>query len=276
MFFFNPLYLLAPPALILISLPLIGFAILTSTVAFATLLIRVSVVYFELGLALLRSALFTEMTKPAPRVHTQQPTQMPRRRRSSVISISSVQDFRNPGPVKSESFASLLGAGAQGATRDFEGVGGWRESENPAEEALWIGMNSRLELPAAAPERQRRHQRSLTGGSQRFTGVYSPEAMRMSPVQSRARTPSVTDTQFTANGEEYFGLEPHARWSNESLAGKGLRSNARRKSVAGEEEKRKGGPAQIVDKRKNSSGSSASSTSSVKPVRIGAKQTSYG
>ncbi|KAF2419615.1 hypothetical protein EJ08DRAFT_554131, partial [Tothia fuscella] len=202
---FNPLYLLVPPALILISVPLTILAVLTSVIAFTLLTIRVSIVYFDLALALVRSPLFTESPKAAPHIRTTQYVDGVSKGRSSVHSKpnpSSVQDSRKHGPAKSESFATLLllGGGAQGRSRDFEGVGGWRDAgEDAVEEALWLSMNSRLELPAVTvtPARQRRHQRSLTGGSiglgQRWSGHshYSPESIRMSPVQSRARTPSV-------------------------------------------------------------------------------------
>jgi hypothetical protein len=269
-FAFNPLYLLAPPALILVSIPLIFFAIVTSTIAFTTLLIRVSIVYFELALALLRSSLFTETSKPLKQSHTHHHVPSPNtpRRRGSTISMSSSQDFGysgRHGPKKSESLASFLGAGVH-TQRDYEGIGGWRDAgEDPADEALWIGMNSRLELPAIAPARQRHHQRSLTGGSQRWSGVGSPEAMRMSPVQSRARTPSITEY-----GDEYFGLQPHGRSFHES------HSSKRRKSLVvstGGDDAKKGNG----ERRKSSSGSSVtSSNSSSKLSRSAVKRTSFG
>jgi hypothetical protein len=268
--FFNPLYLLAPPGLILLSIPLVFLALVTSTLAFATLLIRVSIVYFELALALFRSALFTESSKPLRQSHTRHhvPSNTPRRR-ASVVSNSSSQDFAHPrknGPTKSESFASLA---VTGGPRDYEGIGGWRDTgEDPAEEALWIRMNERLELPAIAPARQRHHQRSLTGGSQRWSGVWSPEVMRMSPVQSRARTPS-----FTENGEEYFGLQMHGRSVPENHISK------RRKSLGGSGNglDKKKSVGQSADRRKSSSGSSTSSlNSSGKLSRGTIKQTSYG
>ena len=84
-------------------------------------------------------------------------------------------------PSKSDSYLSLLGAGTP--DRDYEGLGGWRTQGDELEEGIWMGMNSRLELPAATPGGNggRRHRRSLTGASQ---------ALRMSAIQSRARTPS--------------------------------------------------------------------------------------
>jgi hypothetical protein len=269
-FIFNPLYLLAPPALILVSIPLVFFAILTSTIAFTTLLIRVSIVYFELALALLRSSLFTEPSKPLRQSHTHHhvPSSNTPRRRGSTISISSSQDFGHPGkhePRKSESFASFLGAGVN-TRRDYEGIGGWRDAgEDPADEALWIGMNSRLELPAITPARQRHHQRSLTGGSQRWSGVWSPEAMRMSPVQSRARTPSISEY-----GDEYFGLQPHGRSLHESHNSKRRRSLV---GAAGGDDTKKGNG----ERRKSLSGSSSTSSNSSSKLSKGTvKRTSFG
>jgi hypothetical protein len=82
------------------------------------------------------------------------------------------------------------------SVRDYEGVGGWRFVAGPGEEQekgkeeggadgaksgggggdgggsgdQWAAFNSRLELPAA-PERKRRHRRSLTGGGySRYSG----------------------------------------------------------------------------------------------------------
>jgi hypothetical protein len=269
--FFNPLYLLAPPILLIFSIPLGIFAAITTTLAIGTLLIRVSIVYFDLGLALIRSYIF-EKTK----AQTPQPSP-PRRRRSSNLSTSSSQDFTvigRHGPSKSESFASLLGAGALGPPRDFEGIGGWRETAlNPGEESLWINMNSRLELPAPTVER-RRHQRSLTGGSQRWSGNWSPEAMRMSPTQSRARTPSITELKMSEGGDGYFPLQP----SRSFEAFKTARSDGRGKSLAGSsEDKKKSHNGHTGDgRRKSSSGSSLSSQSSSKISRGAVKQTSYG
>lgn len=262
---FNPLYLLAPPALILASIPLVIFAGFTSCIAFALLLIRVSIVYFELGFALLRSWLISGSAR-AERKESLSPARSPqRRRRSSALSSPSSQEFRRP-PLKSDSYVTLLGAGAP--DRDYEGVGGWRVEGDEPEEALWIGMNSRLELPLSGAG-QRRHQRSLTGGSQRWT--WSPEALKMSPVQSRARTPSVDQA-----AEEYFGLQPHGRQSGDPHATKES-DKVRRKSLsgAGEERKRKH-PGTSDGRRKSVGGSSNSSTSSGRSSKVTIKQNTYG
>ncbi|TKA69017.1 hypothetical protein B0A49_09963 [Cryomyces minteri] len=148
----SALHLLTTPFLLLFSLPLAAFAAFTTSLAFSTLLIRVSIVYVELGIALVQSAVQAPATTKSP--PPARPTAPPRhkRRRSSNFSTASSQDpnatpaGRKP-PTKSDSFASLLGAG--GPTRDYEGVGGWRYTADGDEDALWMGMNSRLELPAA-------------------------------------------------------------------------------------------------------------------------------
>lgn len=273
---FNPLYLLVPPIILLFSIPLAIFAAITTALAIGTLLIRVSIVYFDLLLVLIRSYVFEKIKAPTPQPS---PPHRHRSRRGSNLSISSCQDFTvlgKHGPSKSASFASLLGAGAPGSTRDFEGIGGWRDTAvNPGEEALWMNMNSRLELPAPTVER-RRHQRSLTGGSQRLSGNWSPEAMRMSPAQSRARTPSITELKMSEGGDGYFPLlQPAGSFE----AFKNARSDGRVKSLGGgTEDKKKNTAGQSGDgRRKSSSGSSLSSSSSGKMSRgVTGKQTSHG
>lgn len=178
----------------------------------------------------------------------------------SFGSVDFAPPLKDYDPKNSESYASLLGAGVQGPARDYEGIGGWRdEAVDPAEEALWIGMNSRLELPAVVPERARRHhRRSYTGQSQMSSGsqvslvnmasgggrsgIWSPEALRMSPVQSRARTPSVTELRHMIEEEEYFGLQPHGSGVREVPMKSGMKGKSgnqgnegkRRKSMSGD------------------------------------------
>ncbi|TLD32292.1 hypothetical protein E2P81_ATG05268 [Venturia nashicola] len=271
----NPLYVLVPPVILLFSIPLAFFAAFTTALAVGTLLIRVSIVYSDLLLALIRSYVLEKTKAPTPQPS---PPHKHRSRRGSNFSSGSSQDFTvlgKHGPSKSASFASLLGAGAPGATRDFEGIGGWRETAvNPGEEASWINMNSRLELPAPTVER-RRHQRSLTGGSQRWSGNWSPEAMRMSPAQSRARTPSITELKMSDGGDGYFPLQLQPSRSLEAY--QNARSDARVKSSGGgTEDKKKNSAGQSGHgRRKSSSGSSLSSQSSGKISKgMNIKQTS--
>ncbi|KAJ9666927.1 hypothetical protein H2201_003061 [Coniosporium apollinis] len=205
----NLFHLLAPPVLLSLSIPLALLAIITTSLAFSTLLIRVSIVYFELGVALLHSYLFVPPPKrsyPRTPPYSVSPGRTSPRhpranRRTSTTSTASAQDpttstsgFPPIYPTKSGSFASLTSS--LGPARDYEGVGGWRVSSGDgSEEALWIGMNSRLELPAVVSPNTRRHQRSLTGPSLR--GSWSPEAVRMSPVRMR---------EGRGGSEEYFGV----------------------------------------------------------------------
>jgi hypothetical protein len=114
-------------------------------------------------------------------------------------------------------------------TRDFEGVGGWRMSGDDDEEALWMGINSRLQLPAETPTR--RHARSLTGGvspGQRWSA--GSEAFRMSPVQSRARTP----VRFAIEDESgYFPMQPVSANRRSSVGSDSIKHHKRRKSGSG-------------------------------------------
>jgi hypothetical protein len=112
------------------------------------------------------------------------------------------------------------------STRDYESVGGWRAPGDDDEEALWQGINSRLQLPADISSR--RHQRGLASSvspGQRLS--WSPEISRMSPVHSRARTP----VRFAPEDEEdYFPPQPSTgvrRLSNTSETSK---KHKRRKS----------------------------------------------
>lgn len=261
---FNPIYLLGPPLLVLISLPLAFFAALTTVLAIVALTIRASILYFELATAILQNWLFKSkdkavLTKPefahlSPT--TEQVVTTHRRRYPSsaaVSSISSSQDLTAPKKPLSrrESWTSIVGAGSE--NRDYEGVGGWRITGEADDDALWISMNSRLELPAAAERKRKNHTRSLTSTSQRYS--WSPE-MRMSPVQSRARTPSVTMID-ASQSQEYFDLQPHAHRPDIYT----------------------GAPAKSTEKllRKKSMGaSSTSSGNSAKLSKPTARPTSYG
>jgi hypothetical protein len=110
-------------------------------------------------------------------------------------------------------------------TRDFEGVGGWRTLGDDDEEALWMGMNSRLHLSADITPRQ--HNRTGTSSpSQRRS--WSPETLRTSPVHSRARTP----VRFAIDDEEedYFCPHPPASMRPSSSTSQASKDKRRRKS----------------------------------------------
>jgi len=235
----SPIYFLGPFFFLLISVPLAICAMITTSIAVTALLIRASVVYFELGVALISSCFFLQKSSPITLPKSTLPpshsgTASPIRPRSarpiSRSSAVSLPDAPNPRlAYKSGSFASLIGTGEP--TRDYEGVGGWRVPGEEDEEALWIGMNSRLELPAATPGGRRHHKRSLTGGSQSQRWSWTPEAVRISPMQSRARTP--IHSRESSNGpgpDEYFPPQPlSSRFSSGSDLGKHTQ-DGRRKS----------------------------------------------
>ena len=195
------LSLVTGPVLLLVSVPLATFAVLTTTIAFWILLFRVVLVYIALGSALLRAYI-----SPAS---SEQPVDLPPRsplreramqfQRSSKADSVGGAETPKRRPTKSESFASLVGPGSH---RDFEGVGGWREAGDDEEEALWMGMNRRLELPS---DTIRRHHRSSTGGSQRFSGVTSPEMVR-TPLTIKTDLPVRRRGSGASSPESYFNL----------------------------------------------------------------------
>lgn len=184
----NPVYAIAPVVLLLVSLPLAIFAIITTSIAITLLSLRALVVYFELLSALVSAWLSPPLSKAGENSYQSSLTSSPDRHsptrsRTRRTSNSSNASHDTVMPVaqgsrlsKSDSLTALIGTSE--ATRDFEGVGGWRMPGDDDEEALWMGINSRLQLPADEPIR--RHKRSLTGGA---------IPSQRSPVQSRVRTP---------------------------------------------------------------------------------------
>ena len=237
----NPLYALAPLVLLSISIPLAIFAVFTTSIAISLLFCRAAVVYVQLTAALIGSWIESPASKPVPTRRRSPSTASPERtsphryrshRRSITGSTSSLETdvpAAREGrlPNNSASFATLLGTSE--IPRDFEGVGGWRAPGDDDEEALWMGMNSRLQLPADATPR--RHQRSLTGGtspSQRWS--WSPEILRMSPAQSRARTPV---SFAVGDGEDYFLAQPMTSARPLSSASEPTKRHKRRKSGSG-------------------------------------------
>lgn len=235
----NPLYAVAPFIIVIVSVPLAIFAVVTTSIALSLLAFRGFIVYTQLGTALLGAWLSPTPPKPAavqhqhPSPERSSPPRSRHRRNSNNGSGSSSQDTvvnaSRLGP-KSGSFSLLLGEG--GLTRDYEGVGGWRDTGNEDEEALWMGINSRLQLPAATPGR--RHQRRHTGEqspSQRWT--WSPEAFRMSPVQSRARTPNRIAANAGYDIGEYFPRQPSAVDRPISTVSDPLKRHSRRLSGSG-------------------------------------------
>lgn len=237
----NPVYAFVVPFLLLVTVPLALLAGITTTLAFALLILRVLVVYLDVILSLIPQSLvnfklhrryinhtsltesplsplqahsYSDMTTSA----TQQQLLLHRRRRrrpSSSISILSSAGSTTP--------ISEMGLGLMpsvGPERDFEGIGGWRSGGDDDE--AWTTINSRLELP----DRQfgRNHYRTPSGGGATTPGDggvlmmktrrRSPESKSSvrtvtSPNSSRARTPSVSRIGLTTIGvtpDSYFPL----------------------------------------------------------------------
>jgi hypothetical protein len=200
-------------------------------------------VYCRLAVAIIGAWLSPSQPKPislrrAPLIPSsarQSPTrQRQRHRRASTASTASSQDTAVQSAHtsrflkhKNKSLTALIGTSE--LTRDFEGVGGWRVPGDDDEEALWMGINSRLQLPAETPTR--RHARSLTGGAspaQRWSA--GSEAFRMSPVQSRARTP----VRFAIDDESsYFPMQPTSDSRRTSVGSDSIRHHRTRKSGSG-------------------------------------------
>jgi hypothetical protein len=240
----SPVYAVAPFVLLSISIPLAFFALVTTSIAITLLSIRALAVYFHLAIAIVGAWLspsppskrnLPRRARLVPASARHSPTGVRQHsRRTSITATASSQDppdypaqKTNFLQRKNNSLTALIGTSE--LTRDFEGVGGWRVAGDDDEEALWMGINSRLELPAEIPTRRRRI--SITGTpspAQRWS--VGSEILRMSPVQSRSRTP----VRFAHDDEfGYFPQQPtsnNRRFSNSSDKSK---QHRRRKSTSG-------------------------------------------
>ncbi|KAF1913089.1 hypothetical protein BDU57DRAFT_457956, partial [Ampelomyces quisqualis] len=212
----NPIYALAPFVLLMLSIPLGIFAVITTSIAVSLLAGRAFVVYIQLTVALIGAYISpnTDPTRKEPASTSRQwplttsPERTPlirerRHRRNEIISSTSSQETIVPAR---RSAHLTINSGSSNAffptsetTRDFEGVGGWRSPGDEDEEALWMGMNSRLQPPTDAHRRYTRSLSCATSPGHRSSA--NSEAFRMSPVHSRARTP----VRFALeNGDDYF------------------------------------------------------------------------
>lgn len=196
--------------LFIISIPLVIFATLTTTLAFSTLFFRVLIVYAELAAALIQDqfaphSISNKSKKSGKAKLPHRGTVYYRRsgRRSSTASGSSHGGESTP---KAPEMSGLGVYGSGDSARDFEGVGGWRLPGSDDDESLWTNMNSRLELPTMTDGRQRHHHRSQTSGS--MTNMPLPS---MSPTSSRARTPTRGQVGRPSSPEEYFRNRPPSK-----------------------------------------------------------------
>lgn len=198
----NPVYRLILPFLFIFTIPIALFASLTTFLAFSILAFRVVLIYIELALAVIPYYLLGTRTTSSllqrSKDFQNHPTIPAARRKRRGSTSSSLSATGSLTPVSSETVMGL--SQSVGPTRDYEGVGGWRlDKSSDDDDALWTGINSRLELPA---DHTRRHHRSLTGGSMpgdsRVNRSYSPEAMMNT---SKSRTPP---SSMVGLGDGYF------------------------------------------------------------------------
>ncbi|KAF2153982.1 hypothetical protein K461DRAFT_267065 [Myriangium duriaei CBS 260.36] len=246
--------LLSTPLILSLSLPLTTFAIFTTLLALTTLLIRVSIVYVELFLAILQSALVPSVPVPKTTTTTTssappspaavqgvsiRPRHRPRRTSSSssssglVISTPAAGGLGNAS--RTQSLSSLInGTAGQATPRDYESVGGWRlTSSNAADEALWTGINARLELPAL----------TLPSPSGRWGGNRRGSAWGGKAAGSPPETRRRWRREGRESPEGYFGVSNGGSCSSAAespalvmttgrMSGSGSRGQSRRSSVS--------------------------------------------
>lgn len=183
----NPVYAVLFPFILTFSIPLVFLASITTTLALTVLSFRVLLVYIELAFVVIPYYLLGLRGPEVDSIYAAQfsqpssPTSTRRRRRSSTGSSLSAESLQ-----ASHEIASLGQQSSVGATRDFEGVGGWKLDGEKEEDMLWLTMNPRVELTS---DPVRRHRRSFTGGSVqgRVARSYSPET-KMQANTPKART----------------------------------------------------------------------------------------
>lgn len=177
------------PFLFTCALLLLPFAITTTFLAIVTLTARALVVYFELFTAIVQN----EVEGLLAITSSSRPPSISRSKSNSSNGSQTPKPTYNAPPFNATT------------TRDFEGVGGWRFAvENDENDNEWLTMNSRLQLPGTPRPQfeihQRRHQRSLTGGSfipSRTTSKRSGSTRPKSAVMSGTVSPEDT---FAAAG----------------------------------------------------------------------------
>ncbi|KAI9901592.1 hypothetical protein N3K66_003409 [Trichothecium roseum] len=208
---FNPAYALLIPTLFFITIPLAIFATFTTTIAFSLLIIRVLVVYLDIVLSFLPQSLRASSSRAlhqnrqllshdagfgASPTSSSPLTRRSRRRRSSA----SLMSTGSLTPVSERGLGLIPSVGAE---RDFEGVGGWRDDGDDADE-VWLAVNPRADMS----ERRNHHRTPSStvttpgeGGLLMMKGrTSSPETRTLRGL--RARTPTGPRVMFGA--ESYF------------------------------------------------------------------------
>ncbi|KAL5115139.1 hypothetical protein ACEQ8H_006975 [Pleosporales sp. CAS-2024a] len=235
----NPVYALTPFILLAISIPLAILATFTTCIAIFVLFCRAFVVYIELTVALAGAWLDPNPPQKLPDARRSPSASSPvqanapsrhrlfyRSNASSVSSQETIVPASVPARLTISTAMTNPSVNTDDLPRDYEGVGGWRTAGSDDEEALWIGMNSRLQLPGDKPAR--RQHRSLSGGNspvQRRS--WSPEASRTSAAPARVKTP----VRFVLGDDGgYFPLQPMTSARRMSDATESTRLHRRKKS----------------------------------------------
>ena len=200
----------------LLTFPLALLAGLTTVLAFAILLFRVSLIYVDFLVSFIPTYVFGRHTysrrlrnaKPSPILVTSpslSSTSSYARRRSRHPSATS--------PITVEAFTPATEHGLElistpGMDRDFEGLGGWRDDDDER----WTNINSRFRFAEGPVALGQNHYRTLSGGKIPRGEDYEP-AMRspgtgtppVSPNTSKVRRPpKLAPPPFTAVGKDKF------------------------------------------------------------------------
>ncbi|MCJ1286299.1 hypothetical protein MMC26_005644 [Xylographa opegraphella] len=205
------------PFILLVSVPLFIFAVITTSLAFSTLFLRVLIVYVELAVVVVHNHF---SLPPPPRKEASLSRKKSGRSIAGSRSSSGSLTPKLPVPDSGIYPATPL-------ARDFEGVGGWRfpDDGDDDSEALWTGMNARLELPALASlgsELKAKHERSLT------TGALIGDRLAKGMISQRPRPVSAFVSGTTSPEEVFAGARASrsaADLGEEGRGGLGLGMN---------------------------------------------------
>ncbi|MCJ1434989.1 hypothetical protein MMC27_004359 [Xylographa pallens] len=198
------------PFILLISVPFFIFAVITTSLAFSTLFLRVLIVYIELAVVVVHNHFsFPPSPRKEPSLSRKKSGRSIAGSRSSSGSLTPKLPVPDSGIYPSTPLA-----------RDFEGVGGWRfpDAGDDDSEALWTGMNARLELPAlvnVGGELKAKHERSLT------TGALINDRPTLKGAASQRARPNSAFVSGTASPEEVFA-EARASRSAADLGDAGM------------------------------------------------------
>ncbi|QUC16662.1 uncharacterized protein UV8b_00903 [Ustilaginoidea virens] len=230
----NPVYAIAVPSLLVVTLPLALLAGVTTTLAFSALIFRVVVVYLDVALSLVPQSLAglrphgrhadldarppaacrasragsrsrSRASSAASSAHQQQQHPLFQRRRRSRrrrrLSSSANAPPSSGGtttPIGGDFGFGLGLVPSVGADRDFEGIGGWRSGDD---DQAWTTINSRMELPDRGGF-AKHHYRTPSGGGATTPGdggVLMMKTTRRSPeprtIALAATSPNTSRTR---------------------------------------------------------------------------------